>query len=366
MPAEGDASQPSEPTPFTRRVLLTVKLVALTALLLALLISAAGVFLLLFAGILLAVFLRSTADWVAERTPLSPNWAAFGVVLTGICVAGLVASLLIPHVVGQFEQLREGLTTAFQELETSLQQSDWGRELLAVFPDVGSVGGQVGSVVSRARGIFSTTLGALSSLFIFLFIGFYLTANPSLYTNGLVRLFPARHHPRVREILAELQTALSRWLLGRLVGIVAIGLATSIGLLLLGIPLALPLGLLAAVLAFVPYIGPIVSAVPAVLLAFVEGWHLVLQVVVLYAGIQAVETYLLTPLVAKRAVSLPPVLTIMVQIIMGLYFGILGVLLAGPAATVILVLVKMIYVEGVLGDEVSLQGRDDGASPESG
>jgi len=341
---------------YTRRVLVTVKIVVLAGLLVALLISAASVFLLLFAGILIAVLLRGTGDWLASRTPLSPGWAALIVVVTLTLMAAGAATLIIPHAVGQIGDLGQEISDAVSSLESSLQESSWGQELLKLFPDVGDVQGQVGGVVANARGIFSTTLGALGSVFIMLFIGFYLAANPATYTRGLVRLFPRRHHCRVRQILRELQVTLSRWLLGRLLGIIVVGVATWVGLMVLGIPLALTLGLLAATLSFIPNIGPVLSVVPALLLALVEGPQLALSVLALYAGIQALESYVLTPLVARRAVSLPPVLTIVVQIVMGVYFGILGLLLAGPLATVLMVLVKMVYIEDVLGKDVELTG----------
>lgn len=343
-----------------RRVLLTLKIVVLVGMVVALLISAASVFLLVFAAILVAVFLRGCGDWLAARTPLSSGWAALSVVLVLMLIVGGSASLVIPHAVGQIGTLGKEVTGALKELETSLQQTAWGQELLGLVPDLGDLQGQAGSVIQRTRGIFSTTLGALASLVLVFFIGFYLAASPSTYTRGLVLLFPERHHERVRQILRELQITLTRWLLGRLLGLVVVGVATWIGLLLLGIPLALSLGLLAALLSFIPNIGPILSVVPALLLALVQGLDLALWVLVLYSGIQGLESYLLSPLVAKRAVSLPPVLTIVVQILMAAPFGILGLLMAGPFATVLMVLVKMIYVEDILGNEVTLEG--DGAA----
>jgi predicted PurR-regulated permease PerM len=351
---------PSPPPQFAesyyRRVLLTVKVVVLVGLFVALLISAASVFLLLFAAILMAVFLRGCGDWIAERTVLSSGWAVLLVVLALVLIVGGGVSLIIPHAVGEIGMLGTGITGALKELERSLQQSSWGQGLLDYIPDVDDLQGQVGYVVQKTPGIFSTTLGALASLVLVLFIGFYLTASPSTYTRGLVLLFPERRHERVRQILRELQITLTRWLLGRLLGLIVVGIATYIGLLVLGIPLALSLGLLAAFMAFVPNIGPILSVVPAMLLALVEGPQQALWVLVLYSGIQGLESYLLMPLVDKRSVSLPPVLTIVVQILMVAPFGILGLLLAGPMATVLMVLVKMVYVEGVLGTDVTLQG----------
>lgn len=360
MTHQDPARSPEVSVSYVLRVLLTVKVVVLVGLIVALLISAANVFLLLFAAILMAVFLRGCGDWLARRTALSTGWAVLSVVVALVLVAGGAASLIIPQAVGQIGELRTEITDALKEIEYSLQQSSWGQGLLGFIPDVGDLQGQAGAVVQRTQGIFSTALGGLASLALVVFIGCYLTASPSTYTRGMVMLFPERRQERVRQILRELQITLTRWLLGRLLGLIVVGVATWIGLVALGIPLALSLGLLAALLSFVPNIGPVLSVVPALLLALVQGPDKALWVLGLYAGIQAVESYLLTPLVARRAVSLPPVLTIVVQILMAAPFGILGLLLAGPLATVLMVLVKMIYIEGVLGTDVSLQG--DGAA----
>lgn len=351
---------------YIRRVMVTVKIVVLAGLLVALLISAASVFLLVFAAILMAVFLRGCGDWLAERTPLSSGWAVLSVVLVLLLIAGGGASLIIPHALGQIGDLGTEIADALKELETSLERSSWGQELLSFVPDLGDLQGQAGSVIQRTQGIFSTTLGVLASLVLVLFIGFYLAASPSTYTRGLVLLFPQRYHQRVRQILRELQITLTRWLLGRLLGLIVVGIATWIGLMVLGIPLALTLGLLAALMSFVPNIGPILSVIPALLLALVEGPDKALWVLVLYSGIQGLESYLLTPLVAKRAVSLPPVLTIVVQVLMAAPFGILGLLMAGPFATVLMVLVKMVYVDDVLGNAVTLKGDGEALAEEAG
>lgn len=130
-----------------------------------------------------------------------------------------------------------------------------------------------------------------------------------------------------------------------------IGVLTGFALWMIGVPLALMLGLLAGVLNFVPYIGPLLSFVPAALLALMQAPPLVVWVLALYVAIQALESYLVTPLVAQRSVSLPPALTITAQVLLGVVFGWLGLLLATPLTAVVLVLVQMLYLEDVLGEE---------------
>ena len=339
----------------TRRVALGARVLVVAGLLVALVISAASVFLLVFAGILLAVFLRSCADALADRTSISPGWGVVLVVIALLLVIGGGLAVTVPHAVSQFGALGAQLSAALETLTADLEDSAWGRELLTLFPDLGDVQGQVGTALRNARGVFSTTLGVLASLFLIIIIGLYLAADPRLYTEGLVLLMPRERRQRSRQVLSELRVTLFRWLVGRLVGMAIIGVSTSVGLLLLGIPLPFTLGLLAALLTFIPNIGPVLSAVPAVVLAAVDGLDMMIWVVLMYTLIQALESYLLTPLVARRTVSLPPVVTMVVQVLMGLYLGLLGILLASPLAASALVLVKIYYLHDRLDADVTLR-----------
>jgi predicted PurR-regulated permease PerM len=141
---------------------------------------------------------------------------------------------------------------------------------------------------------------------------------------------------------------LARWLLGKLCLMCFVGLFTAVGLWLLGIPLVLSLALLAAALDFIPNIGPIVSAIPALLLALLSGPASALWVALLYLSVQFIESYILAPLVQHRAVSLPPALLISAQVILPMLFGFPGLLLATPITVLLLVVVRKLYIESVL------------------
>jgi predicted PurR-regulated permease PerM len=149
------------------------------------------------------------------------------------------------------------------------------------------------------------------------------------------------------------------WLIGRLMDMTLVGVLSGVGLWLLGIPLALSLGILAGLLNFIPNIGPLLAAVPAVLLALTEGAPQALYVIILYMGIQSLESYLVVPLIQKKLISMPPVLIFIAQLSMALMFGVLGLLLATPMAAVLLVLVKMIYIEDILGEEIDVDGEPE-------
>jgi predicted PurR-regulated permease PerM len=183
-----------------------------------------------------------------------------------------------------------------------------------------------------------------------LFIGIFLAWQPSAYRRGFVRLFPERRRKRVREVLNAIGYVLQRWLVGQVVLMTIVGVLTWIGLHFLDVPFALPLALFAAFAEFVPYIGPIVAGIPAVLVALAEGPELAIWVAGLYIAIQSVESYLLTPLIQQRAVYLPPALLLFSQVILGVTAGPLGVIVATPLAAAGLVAVNKLYVEDVLGD----------------
>lgn len=341
---------------FTRRALLAAGVVALVTLLLLLLWYAVDVLLLAFAGVLLAVFLRSLSGWLAGKTKL-PAGASLALVVLALAAAiGGSAWLLAPRVGAQADQLAVQLPEALARLEERVGHYEWGRRLLRQAPNAGEMLFSRGNVLSRVTGVFSTTLGIFTNFVIILFVGLYLAAQPRLYAEGLVRLVPSDGRGRAREVLSAVGEALRRWLLGRVALMLANGVLTALGLWLLGMPLALTLGLLAALLNFVPNIGPVIAGLPAVLIAMVEGPTQALYVFLLYLSIQILDGYLLTPLVDRRTVSLPPALTITAQVLFGVLVGGLGVVLASPLTAAVLVLVKMLYVEDALGDPVETPG----------
>ena len=339
---------------YARRVLL----VAGIFLALLLLWYAADVLLLAFAGVLLAIFLRGLSDLVSEHTPVPAGWSLWAVVLALTGLLALAGWLLAPEVGKQVDQMVESLPASLGRLREYLGDHRWGRQLLQQI-DGGALLPERSSVLSRATGILSTTLGFVTDIVIVLFAGLYFAAKPSLYTEGLLTLIPGRRRPRAREVLNVLNVTLRRWLVGRSLLMLSNGVVTAIGLWLMGVPLALTLGLLSALLNFIPNIGPLLAAVPAVLVALLQGPTQALYVALFYVAYQSLDGYVLTPLVQHQTVSLPPALVILGQVLLGVLAGGMGVLLATPLVAVAFVLVKLLYVEDVLGQEVTLPGEAD-------
>jgi predicted PurR-regulated permease PerM len=163
-------------------------------------------------------------------------------------------------------------------------------------------------------------------------------------------LFPHEVRPRAEEVLAAVATALRKWLLTQLIAMVSIGVIWWIALAIIGVKAALSLAVIAALLEFVPTIGPILSAVPAIAMGFLDSPQKALLVVFVYTAIQMIEGHLLIPILMKEGIDLPPVLTLLGQAIMALVFGFLGLVVAVPLIAAIIVTVRMLYVEGVVGD----------------
>jgi predicted PurR-regulated permease PerM len=262
----------------------------------------------------------------------------------------------------QFDGVTEQVSAGVEQAEAALERHAWGRWTLAHAPSAQQVltHGRA-DLVARITGVFSTTLGVLANLLLVVAVGLYGAAAPGLYLDGAVRLVPVRHRDRAREVLQAISVALRRWMLGRLVAAAAVGVFCGVGLALLGVPQAAVLGLLAGVLTVVPYIGPVTAAVPAVLVALLQSPALALYVVLLYTAAQMVENYVLTPVVQRRAVELPPALSLVALVLLGVLFGPLGVVLGAPLTVAALVAVKMLYVEDTLGDPVQVPG-DSGAA----
>lgn len=303
----------------------------------------APVLLMAFGGIVFAIALRRIAARLAERLPLGER-AWVGILLVTLLVLIAVGGMLFGQQLGdQFEQLsstlrdsyerlqewvkRHGLHLGFQNLEQSLLS--W----------VTGVGSALWQVVSGALLIFFTMI--------------FLSINPKNYREGLIALFPPAKHDRVDSILAEIETALWRWTIGQLFAMVVIGVLTAVVLSLLGVPLALLLGLIAGLLEFIPVIGPVVAAVPAVMVAGSESMTLALWALAAYVGIQQVESWIVTPLVERWAVALPPAVTVLAVAGFGLLFGLPGLLFATPLALVLMVLIRIVYVRDTLGGDLS-------------
>jgi predicted PurR-regulated permease PerM len=205
----------------------------------------------------------------------------------------------------------------------------------------------------------SSTITVAAGLFLILVLAIYVGADPGLYHAGLMRLFPRGARDRAGAVLTRIATVLRRWLVTQLVAMVVIGVVSTVTLLLLGVKAAVALGVIAGLLEFVPTVGPILAAVPAIAMGFLDSPEKALTVGLAYLVIQQLEGHVLIPILMKEGMDLPPALTIVTQAVMALLFGFLGLMVAVPLLAVVIVPVKLLYMEGVVGDAEVDEGVQD-------
>lgn len=350
---------------FVHRVALATLVVLVFAASTALLLRYPVVPLLAFAGALGAIVLDALARPLRRAARL-PHGVSVGVVaFATIALVGTFAWLYGPRVLEQAAELVERLPSSAAALSREMRGSQGNEVVAAVSERAGQVDWQsFGPVVfGSVAGIFATAVGALGGAVAAFALAVFLALRPRLYVRGLLRLVPRERRPRAAEVLDAIGNALRWWLVGRAIAMAIVAVITFAGLALLGIPQALVLAVVAGVFTFVPYVGPVMGAVPAVLLAASDSLTTAAWVVALYVGVQAIENYLVTPIVEGRAVSLPPALLIAAGVLLAVVFGVLGVLLSTPLTVALVVLVQALYVEDALGDPVPLLGEDPEAKP---
>lgn len=337
-------------SPFTRRVFVVVAIVLLAILLWQI----AEVVLLVVLGILLAVFLSVLANKLQARVSIPRPIGLMVVGLVPVALIGLGGWFFQAQVIEQSDQIAQ----QFQQTIEGFREHPVGQRIMVQAPSFGEALNQMPQVFTQITGAASRLFDVLTSILIIIFLAIYLAVKPELYVEGAVRLFPENQRSGAREALYVTGRALWLWLMAQLAAMLAVGLMAWLGLTLLGIPMAPVLGLMAGILEFVPIVGPVVASVPAILVALVESPLHALYVLLLYIGIEQVESGLVTPLVQEQGPELPPALTLLATVIFGLLFGILGIIVATPMMVVVFVLTKLLYVEGVLGSATEVPGRD--------
>ena len=321
---------------FSRYVLVALGLLALVLLL----GKISAVLLLVFAGIVFATAIRAASTPLRDRTGISDTLSV-GIVSIALAALLIGGSYLFgQQVATQTAELWSAIQSAWEKIQARVAESPLGTQVVESMK--ATTGEDAMSKV--AKGTF-TAFGAIGDLILVLFLALYLAADPATYRNGVLLLLPKGARPRVGEALDASGTALRKWLVGQLGAMLFVGVVTTIGLWIAGVPLAIPLGILSGVLDFVPVIGPFIAAIPGVLIAFAQGPQVALYAVIVYVAVQFIEGHLVIPIAQKWAVSMPPALALISIVAFGVVFGLPGVLFALPLTVVAMVLVQKLYVE---------------------
>lgn len=320
----------------------------------------ADLLLLLFGSILVAVVLRAVADPINARLgiPESVALAIAGLLVLGVLLSGI---LLFGAQIGQqMALIAERVPGAISRLSSELRIESFVEWLKS--SDSAS---SLGNLATRLMSWSTTLIGGVASLFVVLIAGIYLAADPLLYRDGLLKLVPAALQPQAQATIDDCANALRRWLGGQLLAMLLVGILITIGLLMIGVPSALALGFIAGLAEFVPYVGPIAAAIPAVLVASSHSWEMVWWTIGVYVVVQQVENNVIIPLIARQSVSIAPAVGIFAIIAMGILLGPLGLLLAFPLVVVLDVAVRRLYVRDTLDRDVEILGEPAAPSIEA-
>lgn len=308
-----------------------------------------GVVLLAFGAILVAVTVAWPVDALCARLPLPRGLALLIVLLALILVITGAFFLMGVQAADDLAQLTKQVPAAMNDLNNTLTAANLPDGVQNQILKVTGNKGLIGEVAAYTSAFFNT----LSGLAVTLVAGIYMAASPELYLTGLRKLMPPRMSPRLMECLGASSRALRGWLVGQLIAMAVVGTLTTTGLFILKVPNPLGLGLLAGLLEFVPIAGPILAALPALLISLTMSTHMLFWVLGLYLVVQQIESNILVPLIQEYTVSLPPALGLFALVVFGILFGPIGVLLATPLSIVTIVLVQELYVRDMLGWDIT-------------
>lgn len=327
---------------FKWRVIFVVIVVAAILTGMAVVWEARVILLVLFAGCLGALVLATLTSLLQSWLRI-PRIFAFAAVLAALGLAvALGVWLRGPALAQQFGQLQVDVPDAAKRLYLSLEESNWGQWIISNAPDDGQWSNWLSYAASGIKGAVSMIVSTLACLLLVMMASIYLAAEPEFYLRGMRRILPSSIWPQVRACLGGAVRTLRFWLLSRLISMTAIGVMVFAGLWLVGIPLAGTLGIIAALLTFVPNIGPFASALPATLIAFAISPLKGFLTVGVFCLVHFIEGNFVTPVADRQIVKLPPFLTLSLQLLLAPVAGALGVALAAPLLAATLGVVRVL------------------------
>lgn len=336
---------------FIRRALIVIALLAVVILLWQL----RYVLVLLFGAVVTATVIRAIADPFTDRLRIPAPIAMLIAVLLIVAVVGGVAWMFGRQIAAQTQSLADTLPAALNRVD------DWFAGLGLAHPIrswITELHTHGGTLVSRVGSWASSASSGIANLLIVFFGGIFLAAKPRFYRTGAIKLVPEASRSIVAEAMDESEHALRLWLRGQLAAMIIIGVMIGAGLWLLGINSWLVLGILAGFFEFIPFAGPILAAIPGVLIALVQGPELALWTAAMYVLVQHSEAYLIQPIVQQYAVDVPPVVLLFALLAFAVLLGIVGILFAAPLTVVTYVMVKRLYVREALDTPTPIPGEE--------
>ena len=329
------------------------------------------------------MIINGFASIIRRYIPISRGWSIASVGLITLILITLFGFIFGSQIVEEFDQLTEALPQQISQLRETISEWPLGDELIDGEDEQEDENGEAGEQEENedqedneeenglgdsmpddaGRMAFQagvTIIDVIATFGLIIFIGIYFVIDPETYKKGIALLFTKKRTDRINEALETSGNALWNWLSGQFIAMAFVGVFVTIGLMIIGVPLALVLGIIAGLSEFIPIIGPWIGAVPGILIALSVDGKTALYTIILYIIIQQMESNIITPLIQQHMVYIPPAVVLISVVAFGLVFGIAGVILATPLAVIAMVLVGMFYVQDVLGKEVKIPGKDEG------
>ncbi|RYF85911.1 MAG: AI-2E family transporter [Chitinophagaceae bacterium] len=337
MPARSDNSKEYS---FPVKVWITGGIFALIVTLLLLLKATFSVLLLILAGALIAVFFRGLSGLLQRKTGWSEGLCLTISILGTLVILVLLFWLMGAKVQAQVSQLTETLPSTIDKAKEQLNQSALGQKIVEQVTSADSEK----KATSLVQTLFRSTFGVLGDLYVILFIGIFFTVSPKTYKNGIVQLVPSGGREKATAIMEKLGENLKKWLKGKLFAMLVVFILTSVGLVIMGIPMWLALALIAGILNFIPNFGPLIAMIPAVLVGLLQSPITAVWVAGLYLVVQVLESNFITPKVQQKLINIPPAMIIIAQLLIAPLTGAWGLVLATPLLVIITVLLKELYI----------------------
>ncbi|WP_345955422.1 AI-2E family transporter [Mucilaginibacter sp. PAMB04168] len=325
---------------YIQKVWHTVAIVASLVVVILIARVAFNVLLMVLCGTLISVYFHGLGDLIERYTHLSRRWAMIISVAGSFALLAILLWFMGTKIQNQIAQLSTTLPATVNNVKAKIAEAPFGNKVLEYFS-----GNNSQKLLSTAQSFFSTSFGVLANIYIILLLGIFFTASPSLYKDGIMALIPPDHKFMGRYIINRISLSLKGWLKGMMLSIVLVTIILTIGLSFIGIPVALVLALIAGMLRFIPNFGSLAAMIPGVLLAFTISSNTAIVVTLLYILTQTIVSNVVTPLIQKKMINLPPALTIISQIIMGTLSGALGIIMAVPLLAILFILVDELYVK---------------------
>ncbi|QDT24774.1 pheromone autoinducer 2 transporter [Gimesia panareensis] len=355
----------------------------------------------LFLAILFGVFLNHSSRWLSQQTRLPYQASLASLVVALACLSAGITAFFFVQINQQVEQASQQIEKGVEKVRSWTEQYSTVRSVIrstpfldrrlfpesdrrqnqdtaqsdssssasgeqpprqtpdekqntsgeASEPDLSSLKGTARQAFSFAGTMFKSTFGLVVNTVLILFVGLFLATSPTTYREGTVMLFPPERRERLRQLMIQLGDTLWHWLIGRFGSMLVTGIGAWLVLLLIGVPMAGTLGFITGLLTFIPNIGAAIAFILAILVALPQGVTTAALVVPAFIGLQLVESYVITPLIQKQQVSLPPALLISFQAIMGVLFGFLGAAIASPILAAGKVAIQELYVKDYLENQ---------------